>query len=486
MPSNAHRYRKTIAAGLFSLCLTASCAGGERGAGLPRASGQDIANAVTASTHAGNARLGRSGELTPAEMQMARVAWKYFENNYQESTGLVNAVQDYPSVTMWDIGSYIGGMVAARELGIIEASVFDQRMMKMLGSLNVLDFFRGELPNKVYHTKTNAKVDYKNQPGEIGYSALDLGRLLIWLQIIKDRYPAHSNAIDRFVLRWNFCRVLDDEGTMYGTAVGPDGKTQYLQEGRLGYEEYSAKGFQLWGFSTARASRPEPYEMVPVEGVEVAVDKRDPRFLGAHNYVVSESYVLDGVEFNWDKTDDKRSPDDVHTDADTADFAQRVYLAQERRWRATGIVTARTEHQLDGPPYFVYDTVFTDGYPWNTITDSGKHVPAFAAVATKGALGLWAIWNTPYTDLLWQTIANLYDPAKGYYEGVYENGKGPIKAFTANNNGIILETLLHKKEGKLLKAKKRASLWDTVMADEFARDQENGKKKCFWPEPRGK
>ena len=45
-------------------------------------------------------------------MAMARTAWKYFENNYQPDTGLVNAVNDYPSTTMWDTASYMGGLMA--------------------------------------------------------------------------------------------------------------------------------------------------------------------------------------------------------------------------------------------------------------------------------------------------------------------------------------------------------------------------------------
>ncbi|MEL6614543.1 MAG: DUF3131 domain-containing protein, partial [Bacteroidota bacterium] len=118
----------------------------------------------------------RRGPLTESEMEMARVAWRYFENNTQEETGLANAVNNYPSVTMWDTGSYMGGMVAAEHFGIIDRAEFDRRMVKLLATLTTLDLFRGEMPNKVYHTRTGAKVDYRNQPGEIGFSALDLGR----------------------------------------------------------------------------------------------------------------------------------------------------------------------------------------------------------------------------------------------------------------------------------------------------------------------
>lgn len=416
---------------------------------------------------------GRNSPLTEQEMELARVAWKYFENNYNPETGLVNAVNAYPSTTMWDTGSYLGGLVAAYELCLISKNEFDMRMIAILKTFNEMPFFRDELPNKAYNSKTAQKVNYANQPGEIGYSALDLGRLLIWLKIIKERYPQHSNAIDCFILRWNFCRVLDNCGTMYG-AIIKDDKVVYVQEGRLGYEEYAAKGFQLWGFDTTRASKPEPYAFIPIFDVDVPYDIRDPRELSAHNYVVCESYVLDGIELNWDLASDKSNDDIAHSDTINNDFAQRIYRVQESRYRMEGILTARTEHQLDGPPYFVYDTIYTDGYTWNTITEDGKYVPRFSSIALKGALGLWALWDTAYTDLLFAAVAGLYDPEKGFYEGRYECSGGLINTFTANNNGITLEALLYKVQGKLLKFSDRSSRWDQKILNEFI-----GNEKCF-------
>ncbi len=418
---------------------------------------------------------GRNGELNEAEMKIARQAWKYFENNYQEKTGLVNAVNNYPSTTMWDTASYLGGMVSAYELGIIDKDEMDKRLVAILKTLNSMGMFRDELPNKAYHTKTAQKVNYANKPGEIGFSALDLGRLLIWLKIIKERYPEHANAIDRSVMRWKFCNVIDERGMMFGAYVDKDKKTRYVQEGRLGYEEYAAKGFQLWGFDTDLASQVEPFSIIPIYGVDVPYDSRDPRKLKAHNYVVTESYALDAIEMNWDFANDKSDNDREHSDKIMYDFAQRIYQAQVGRYCHAGILTARTEHQLDGAPYFVYDTIYTDGYSWNTITESGKYVPEFSAIALKGAMSLWAVWDTEYTDLLFNTVAGLYDPDKGFYEGLYENGKGVINTFTANNNGIILEGLLYKVQGKLLKfGSVRSSQWDRMLEDKLV-----GKSKCL-------
>ncbi|PLR39584.1 hypothetical protein CYR55_06805 [Chimaeribacter californicus] len=417
----------------------------------------------------------RHGELTPREQAIAVNAWQYFVANYQPTTGLVNAVNKYPSTTMWDTGSYIAAMVAARELGIIDKAEFDRRMIKLLKTLNTLVLFQNEMPNKVYNTITAQKVNYLNKPGEIGFSAIDIGRMLLWLKIVKERYPEYGNSVDNIVLGWDFTHTVDDCGTLYGAYLDGNKKTVYAQEGRLGYEEYASAGFQLWGFSTCQAARPEPYALANIYCVLVPYDTRDPRLTSQHNYVVTESYLLHGLEMGWDKSDDREDNLNNYSHPWMKNFADRVYQAQENRYMITGTLTARSEHQLDKAPYFVYDTVFADGFNWNTITDKGKYVPETAAISLKAALGMWVLWDSPYTDRLLNTIENANEKGSGYYEGIYENGDGPIKEFTGNNNGIMLESLLYKKEGRLLKfntdkPKSRdfaPSLWEKRLVDAF-------------------
>lgn len=402
----------------------------------------------------------RSGRLTALEVAMARAAWRYFERNTQP-TGLANSVEGFPSTTLWDTSALLAALVAARELGLVSPQDAEQRMARLVDTLGRLALFRDEMPNKVYNTLTLAKANYANQPGEIGYSALDIGRLLTWLHIVKERYPQHADAIDRAVLRWKFDRIVSPGGELYGASVDPRGRTVYLQEGRLGYEEYAARGFELWGLRPSRAAQAEPMATVTLYCVPVPHDGRDPRRWQQNDYVVSESYVLDGLEFNWDQTLDRDSDDRRHTHPFMADFAHRVYQAQENRYVATGILTARSEHQLDDEPHFVYDTVYTNGRAWNTITERGQAVPQFAAVSTKAALGMWVLWQSPYTDRLFAAVADLREPDRGFREGLLENGRGPIRAFTANNNGIILEALLYKAQGKLLQwGPPREGLWE--------------------------
>jgi len=112
-----------------------------------------------------NSCLVGSGELCDADLKMARIAWTYFENNYNPETGLVNAVNNFPSTTMWDTGSALAATVAAFDFGFIEKKEFDDRITAMIGSLARMELFNDEAPNKVYNTKTLKMLTMQiNQP----------------------------------------------------------------------------------------------------------------------------------------------------------------------------------------------------------------------------------------------------------------------------------------------------------------------------------
>lgn len=407
--------------------------------------------------------FGRNGPLTAREFEMAKTAWSYFETFYQPETGLVNAVGSFPSTTLWDTASYISALVAAYELCVIDKRAFDNRATQLIDTLRNLPLYRGEAPNKVYNAATGAMVDYANEPGEIGMSANDIGRLLVWLRILKERHPHLANGVDNVPMRWNFCNLVNEDGRMFGSFTQSDGGTRYVQEGRLGYEEYAAKGFALWGFDMARALAPQPLEYATIYDVKVPHDGRDPRVFKSQNYVLTEGYILDGLELGWDLPTDDANDGMIASNGWRAEFANRIYLVQQRRFEQTGIITARSEHQVEGSPYFVYDSIFADGYAWNTLDPTGEYQPDRAAVSAKAAVGLWALWDTDYTDLLFETVADLSLPDRGFYEGLYENGNGFIPLQTANNNGVILAALLYKVQGPILQhVNQNTQVWDTA------------------------
>lgn len=377
-------------------------------------------------------------DLTAEEMQWAKIAWRYFQNNTIEETGLANSANAYPSTTLWDSSSYLMGVISARRLDIIDQNEFEKRVSKFLFSMLNLPLYEGDLPNKAYNTMTLEMVDYNNKPIEkgLGWSALDIGRFMVPLNILVWNYPQFTAQVKAITNKWSLDAAVKD-GEMYG-ALNEDGKTVYLQEGRLGYEEYAAKSFQLIGLDVTSAIDYTSWlEFVNIDGVNVPTDTRTPEKFTAYNYVVSEPYILDGLEYGWDQL--------------SQEFAGRVYKAQEEHYNKTGKLTAVSEDNIDQAPYFVYNTVFTDGKEWNAITEDGTDASEFKTLSTKAAFGWHMLYETDYTNKLIKAVSGLNDPEKGWYSGLYDKTGEPNKALTANTNGIILESLAYKKTGQLLK-----------------------------------
>ncbi len=379
----------------------------------------------------------KTSKLTTAELAVAKTAWKYFEANWNESTGLVNSADKFPSVTLWDQGAGIAALVSAKELEIIEAQEFNKKLDKMLATLAKLELYNDELPNKVYNAKTLIPVNYGGleKKETIGWSAIDLGRMAIWLKIIGAKYPEYKTKADAVWQAWDVERLTKD-GDMYGTSIS-NGAEQYNQEGRLGYENYAAFGLKLWGLEVDKAlDYEDKTAFVNLYNVGIPYDLRDAQNSGANNYVLSEPFFLDGIETGFQ--------------ALPKAYSDRILAAQEARYKNTKQLTAITEDNLDRDPRFVYNTLFANGKPWSTITDTGENYNHLRFLSAKAAIGWDVLYNTEYTNKLFDFVVDNLESDAGWYNGYYETLQEPNDALTANNNGVILESLLYKKVGKPL------------------------------------
>jgi len=394
---------------------------------------------------------GRRAPLTEKEIEWAKIAWKYFENNIDRSTGLVNSIDGYTSASMWTVADSLAAMIAAHEFELIDEITFDRYVTRVLAALNNMPLYRQRVPNRLYNATTLEMISYDGRPEQIGWSAVDMGRLLIWLRILRTSYPKYGEYIDKAVFRWNFCDVIDRCGMLYAGSES-NSELDLFQEGRLGYEEYAAAGYQLLGFNTEESSAIEPYEVVTVFGVDLLKDARDPRNFNVFSPILSGPYLYYGLELNWDEIGDFWSLDSMHSLADLGDLADRVYFAQEARYFQHRILTARTDHQLARPPYFVFDSIYADGYAWNTISDNGTPHQNLALVSTRAVFGMWALWKTEYTDRLMSVTETLYNKDRGWWEGRYEISGAYDTTTTAATNAMVLQALLYKTKGKLLTA----------------------------------
>ncbi|MEM9089539.1 MAG: DUF3131 domain-containing protein [Cyanobacteria bacterium P01_F01_bin.53] len=374
--------------------------------------------------------------LTDEEQVYAQVAWQYFVNNRQPKTGMVNAADSYPSGTLWDQGNYLTALNAVLWMDLIDKDDFDQQFTQFLSGLAQLPLFEDTLPHKVYNSATAEIVDYGNNPSErgLGWSALDIGRMLAALHVMRTCHPQYAEMIESVVATWDLEASIKD-GQLYGATVTDKDKTQRVQEGRLGYEEYAARGYERWGYSVPKALALEPKSMVSLEGVSIPVDTRDFATTNANNYVVSESYILDAIEFGLSE--------------ELEGYAKNLLMAQKKRFERTGKLTAVSEDNLDQAPHFLYNTAYSNGEDWAVITDKNEAFPELRTLSTKAAFGWRYLFpDDAYAKQVFDVAKTLQDPdKKGFYAGQYESNKKPNAILTGNTNGLILEILYYKARG---------------------------------------
>ncbi|MEL6616682.1 MAG: DUF3131 domain-containing protein, partial [Bacteroidota bacterium] len=122
-------------------------------------------------------------DLDAPEAALARAAWAYVEAQTVSETGLVRPVAAYPHATMWDVGSGLAAVMSAHGLGMIDEAEFDRRIGAMLATLRAMPLYNDELPNREVDVRDGGLVAIGGRKDGVGsgWSALDLGRLALWL-----------------------------------------------------------------------------------------------------------------------------------------------------------------------------------------------------------------------------------------------------------------------------------------------------------------
>jgi len=411
-------------------------------------------------------RQGRFGALNEEELQWAQTAWRYIENNTQLNTGLVNSLDNYPSMSMSSLADYLIALMAAKEFELITSKEYDERLSLVISFLVQMPLSQLSVPNLAYSTSTGVMVDYAVQPNDIGWSSIDIGRLLVALSLVKQRNSEFSEYIDKAVLRWNFCELVHEDGSLFAGSI-VNGQAQRFQEGRLGIEEYSSYGYLDWQIVPAKSMRIDPFDVATINGIDLLFDGRDPRYYNVLRPIMSTPYLQLGLEFNWDGINDSTSLDSYHSDDVLSAMADSVYRVQESRWDTERIYTARGEHVVNGEPYFIYDSIYALGTPWLSVAEDGTVYDELALVSTRVTFQMWALWKTDYTDRLMVLVKELYDPARGWYEGRYESSGKYEKIITLKTNAGVLEALLYKANGKLYQPSKAKEYRDVRFDSRF-------------------
>ena len=363
----------------------------------------------------------------------AQTAWTFVANNTQAATGLAKAHENFQFITTWDIASQIAATYSAHELGIIDDANYDSRIKKILATLTTLPLYQGAAFNRFYDSQTGQMVDRNFKPSTTGFgwSTTDIGRLLTWLRVLAVNQPQYSAQATAIKNRLNMSRLISG-GTLMGVDVDANGSTITYAETGLGYEQYAAGGFALWGNRASNSLNPTATaKATTVLGVNVWIDGR------GNARLTSEPYIMMGLETGFWASALK-------------DQAQAVLAAQQARHDQTGIITIVTEDAMpDAPYYFYYYSVYHSG---KTFVVEG---PGYGTVVTtprwvssKAAFAWHALFPTGYTLKAFNAVQAAAIPGHGWGAGVYEGSLKPTGYATLNTAGMILESVLYHKRGQ--------------------------------------
>lgn len=371
-------------------------------------------------------------EVDKFYMDAARTAWQFLDRGYVAKTGLVMAQPDWPYPTLWDIASTLAAYYSARGLGFITTEEYVQRTRQALQTLKAAKLYDGVAYGRNYDARTGELIGAGHEAAGngIGFSAIDLGRLLVWLKIVAQSNPELAGLAQDVAMRINPGRTIRG-GYLYGETLPNKGKLMVYQEGRVGYEQYSATGFKLWGFPADRAADLiSNTRTTKVKNIPIFADKRKL------DRLTSEPLVLYGME--------------VGLQGPMRELAWQALALQAQRYKETGQITVASEDALGVPPYyFYYYCVYCSGKAFViNVHEPGKELSAPRWVSTKAAFGWHALLPNQYTWKALQAVQPAHEPGKGWASGVMEKTGKSTSTLALNTSAVILEAALYRKTGR--------------------------------------
>ncbi|SDK80553.1 Protein of unknown function [Maridesulfovibrio ferrireducens] len=366
--------------------------------------------------------------LSETYRDAARLAWSYFQRNYQPSTGLYNGLDLYSITTVWEIGSSLAALNAAYELELINGDEFKQRAGLMMQTLSSMDLYNNELPNKLYFAESARMVgeDQKPTSSGIGWVGPDVARLLLWLKKTATLHPEFKSTVEKIFKRMRTEKLVTN-GLIYSMNVYA-GKEILTVVNGFGYGSYAAECLKPWGFNAwASSDYRKTLGYKNMLGVKVPFDKSAKALLS------SKPFVLTLMEFG--KSDNEQDK-----------LIRRIYEVQEARYKKTKTITSASDGRLDRAPWFATSAIIAEKgeKTWQCISPySEKPIKLFWS-STAMAFGWDALYNTAYTRMLIENLYPLKEQGKGFYAGKYET-EGTNKALTLETNALILEAAMYRK-----------------------------------------
>lgn len=363
--------------------------------------------------------------LSRNELLLAKKAEYYIQRNFNNKTGLWNSVQGYPHTTMWDVASGIAATLALEALGLKTRAQAHHELNKTLTTLHTIPLYKGLLPNREYSTKSakpSGRLSDTRSNGN-GWSALDIGRLLVWLKILEQQHPELIADIQRIVNRWSLDKAISD-GTLYGTKLYK-GKEYYRQEGRNGYLQYAAQGFKMFQFDVPLPDLKTYLQNIEIDDITIAIDSRNVPFL------TSDPYVLSTIEYG------------------DSQWSQLLpfYDLHKQRWEKQNILSAYAEDAMNKNPWFAYNNVYYYGKSWTSVSPSGQPIENPQILSNKVAFGFSVLFEDEFSKRLYEDVLESSLKFRGIPTGKYANG-GINSSMNINTNSLVLVALWYKTKGR--------------------------------------
>nr|WP_255553726.1 DUF3131 domain-containing protein [Maritimibacter sp. DP1N21-5] len=362
----------------------------------------------------------------------AELAYEYLTRFEIATTGLCPAtVKEAPDatiphseLTMWDIGSLILALLAARELGLVDEDALVERILRILD----------HIPNTTYegHVVPAAIVDTDN--GRIrrdGFDACDFGRLSVALHFASQE-PGLAEACAAKYAEWGVAGLMTDGALVTVTRRGT--RSSYWSH----CAHYLKRGLALHGIDGARS----PYSEAFVGDTEADRTMNLLYAADAIGILSSEPLLMEAVELGASR--------------ESKQLIDVFFAALRHEDDAYDRLLAPSETPLDAPPWFAYQGLdIGHAHRWSvSFLDSGRSRfeditgSPHATFSSKAAY-LWrAVRPGPFSDRLVEKVReNGRLEGLGFASGLHLSDYQPLAAYSdLNTNAVILQALAQRKK----------------------------------------
>lgn len=365
-------------------------------------------------------RPGAARTPTAQERETGLLAWRYVQLNRQSATGLINGKDGYPVTTAADIAMTVSAYLSALSLQFIAQEEFLADMRQLLNTLGGLPLYNQELFNREYDSRTGRMLDLSARASALGsgWSAEDMGRLLLWLKALAQTTPDLAPTIDKVVARLRLQRLVAS-GRLQ--SVLHDGQRErVLGDLRLGRQQLTAAALSLWGIVLPQMFGYDDAVSYPVDGTFAPGDRREGGTLSA------EVFARGIIEFGG-------------LDGCFEAAARAALLAQHQLALRQGTPVMVADELLDREPWFVFGLLTGSNVPgqWQVLGYDLQPRQALATFSTKAAY-LWSAIDHGTATRSARVLADQMETSDhGLHGGRYLSGE-LNRALTLDTNASVL------------------------------------------------